>query len=77
MGRQRIADLVLGYLSADFSFTDRPILGVMLGVLVERAKDGWYTSHYQVSRVNQSHPMSPGVRPLQRHTGSRRRRARS
>ncbi|MFD4860642.1 YybH family protein [Streptomyces atratus] len=50
--RRPVADLVLGYLSVDFSFTDRPTLGVKLGVLVERAKDGWYISHYQVSGLD-------------------------
>ncbi|MYS24860.1 conserved hypothetical protein [Streptomyces sp. DvalAA-14] len=45
-------DLVLGYLEVDFSFTDRPTLGVRLGVLVRRGEDRWYISHYQVSRVD-------------------------
>lgn len=45
-------DLVLGYLDVDFSFTDRPTLGVKLGVLVKRLEDGWYISHYQVSRLD-------------------------
>ena len=43
-------DLVLGYLDVDFSFTDRPTLGVKLGVLVQCVGDRWYISHYQVSR---------------------------
>ncbi|MFB7664891.1 YybH family protein [Kitasatospora sp. NPDC056138] len=49
--RRPAADLVLGYLGVDFSFTDRPTLGVCLGVLLRRAEDGWYISHYQVSRL--------------------------
>lgn len=44
-------DLVLGYLAVDFSFTDRPRLSVYLGVLVKRTEEGWYISHYQVSRL--------------------------
>jgi uncharacterized protein (TIGR02246 family) len=47
--RQLADDLVLGYLSVDFSFTDRPTLGVYLSILAKRAADGWYISHYQVS----------------------------
>ncbi|MEU9046977.1 MULTISPECIES: hypothetical protein [unclassified Kitasatospora] len=50
--RQLADDLVLGYLSVDFSFTDRPTLGVNLSVLVQRAHDDWYISHYQVSRID-------------------------
>lgn len=50
---RRIADdAVLGYLSVDFSFTDRPTLSVLLGLLLKRATDGWYISHYQVSRLD-------------------------
>ncbi|MFF1907742.1 SgcJ/EcaC family oxidoreductase [Kitasatospora sp. NPDC058218] len=45
-------DLVLGYLAVDFSFTDRPTLGVNLGVVVERVGDAWYLGHYQVSRLD-------------------------
>ncbi|WP_026257415.1 SgcJ/EcaC family oxidoreductase [Actinopolymorpha alba] len=48
--RRLADDLVLGYLDVDFSFTDRPTLGLKLGVLVKRLEDGWYISHYQVSR---------------------------
>jgi uncharacterized protein (TIGR02246 family) len=49
--RRLADDLVLGYLDVTFSFTDRPALGVKLGVLVKRVEDGWYISHYQVSRL--------------------------
>ena len=50
---RRLADnLVLGYLSVDFSFSDRPTLTVSLGVVVKRAEDDWYISHYQVSRLD-------------------------
>lgn len=49
--RQLADDLVLGYLSVDFDFTDRPTLGVYLSTLVKREANGWYLSHYQVSRL--------------------------
>jgi ketosteroid isomerase-like protein len=42
-------DLVLGYLSVDFAFIDRPTLTVYLSVLVKRGTDGWQIIHYQVS----------------------------
>ncbi|MFI8067676.1 SgcJ/EcaC family oxidoreductase [Streptomyces sp. NPDC086033] len=49
---RRPADgLVLGYLDVDFTFTDRPTLAVKLAVLLTRAEDDWYISHYQVSRL--------------------------
>ncbi|MFJ2779264.1 SgcJ/EcaC family oxidoreductase [Kitasatospora sp. NPDC087315] len=51
--RRLADDLVLGYLGVDFSFTDRPTLGVRLGVLVRRAAEGgWFIGHYQVSRLD-------------------------
>ena len=49
--RRLASDLVLGYLSVDFSFTDRPTLTVYLGVLLKRSAEGWSISHYQVSRL--------------------------
>jgi len=49
--RRLADDLVLGYLSVDFGFTDRPDLSVYLGVIVRRAGAGWLISHYQVSRL--------------------------
>jgi uncharacterized protein (TIGR02246 family) len=48
--RRPASDLVLGYLSVGFSFTDRPALTVCLAVLVTRTAEGWSISHYQVSR---------------------------
>ncbi|WP_393076161.1 YybH family protein [Streptomyces sp. LN704] len=49
---RRPADhLVLGYLAADFSFTDRPTVSLTLGVLVEHTGEGWRIGHYQVSRL--------------------------
>jgi len=49
--RRLAGDLVLGYLSVDFSFADRPTLTVYLGVLLKRTADGWSISHYQVSHL--------------------------
>jgi uncharacterized protein (TIGR02246 family) len=50
---RRPADgLVMGYLDVDFTFTDRPTLAVKLAVLLTRAGDDWYISHYQVSRLD-------------------------
>ncbi|WP_182885226.1 SgcJ/EcaC family oxidoreductase [Microbispora sp. H10885] len=49
--RSLAADLVLGYLAVDFSFTDRPTLHVHLSVLVKRTEEGWRIAHYQVSRL--------------------------
>jgi uncharacterized protein (TIGR02246 family) len=45
-------DVVLGYLTVEFSFTDRPPLNVKLAVLVTRAGHGWYIGHYQVSHLD-------------------------
>jgi len=50
--RRPADDLVFGYLGVDFTFTDRPTLGVNLGVLLKRVEDGWYISNYQVSRLD-------------------------
>jgi uncharacterized protein (TIGR02246 family) len=47
--RRPAADLVLGYVSADFSFPDRPTVSVNLGALVTHGDDGWRIMHYQVS----------------------------
>ncbi|WP_433223434.1 YybH family protein [Microtetraspora malaysiensis] len=44
--------LVLGYLSVDFSFTDRPTLTVHLSILLQRTDHGWAIAHYQVSHLN-------------------------
>jgi hypothetical protein len=49
--RRLADDLVLGYLSVDFAFTDRPVLTVYLSVIVHHLDDSWKISHYQVSRL--------------------------
>ncbi|MEU0039051.1 nuclear transport factor 2 family protein [Streptomyces sp. NPDC006333] len=43
-------DVLLGYLSVDFSFTDRPTIPVSLGVVLRRLAGEWYIGHYQVAR---------------------------
>ena len=50
--RRLAANLVLGYLSVDFAFTDRPTLTVYLSVIVRQDGDAWRISHYQVSRLD-------------------------
>ncbi|MER7844374.1 nuclear transport factor 2 family protein [Kitasatospora sp. NPDC096077] len=48
--RRPADDVLFGYLDVDFGFTDRPTLGVKLGVLLQRTDEGWAIAHYQVSR---------------------------
>ncbi|WP_329042727.1 SgcJ/EcaC family oxidoreductase [Streptomyces sp. NBC_00178] len=43
-------DVLLGYLSVDFSFVDRPTIGVVLAVVLTRAEGEWRIAHYQVSK---------------------------
>jgi hypothetical protein len=50
--RRPADNLILGYLSVDFTFTDRPTLTVYLGVLIQPTPDGAKISHYQVSRLD-------------------------
>jgi len=40
---------VLGYVRADFAFTDGHTVGLHLGVLVTHGDDGWHILHYQAS----------------------------
>jgi uncharacterized protein (TIGR02246 family) len=49
--RRLSEDIVLGYLTVDFSFTDRPTISVNLLVLLKRSEGDWLISHYQVSRL--------------------------
>ena len=44
--------LVLGYLTVDFSFSDRATLTVSLSVIVRQDANGWRIVHYQVSRLD-------------------------
>ena len=43
--------LVFGYLTVDFSFTDRATLTVYLSVIIRQNADGWLITNYQVSRL--------------------------
>ena len=45
-------NLILGYLSVDFTFADRPTVSVYLCVVIQLAPDGAKISHYQVSRLD-------------------------
>ncbi|HEV3356414.1 MAG TPA: SgcJ/EcaC family oxidoreductase [Pseudonocardiaceae bacterium] len=49
--RRLADDLVLGYLSVDFTFADRPTVSVNLGVVLRRVEESWLIDHYQVSRL--------------------------
>jgi uncharacterized protein (TIGR02246 family) len=49
--RRLAEDVVLGYLTVDFGFTDRPTLTVYLSIIIRRTGDAWLISHYQVSRL--------------------------
>jgi uncharacterized protein (TIGR02246 family) len=49
--RRLADDLVLGYMSVDFAFTDRPTVTVYLCLIVRQVGDAWLISHYQVSRL--------------------------
>jgi uncharacterized protein (TIGR02246 family) len=49
--RRLAPDLVLGYLTVDFSFTDRPPLSVYLSVIARHVAGSWLIDHYQVSRL--------------------------
>ncbi|MFS4092088.1 SgcJ/EcaC family oxidoreductase [Streptomyces sp. AF1A] len=43
-------DVLLGHLSVDFSFTDRPTIPVTLTVVLRRVDGEWSIAHYQVAR---------------------------
>ena len=49
--RRLADDLVLAYLSVDFSFVDRPTLTVYLSVLAKQVEGGHRIAHYQVSKL--------------------------
>jgi uncharacterized protein (TIGR02246 family) len=50
--RRLADDLVLGYLTVEFAFTERPPLTVQLSVIARRIGAAWLISHYQVSRLS-------------------------
>lgn len=50
--RALAADVLLGYLDVDFTFTDRPDIHVTLGIVLKRADDRWRIAHYQVTGLD-------------------------
>jgi uncharacterized protein (TIGR02246 family) len=44
-------DLVLGYVTVDFGFSDGATLTVYLSVIIREGVGGWRIVHYQVSRL--------------------------
>jgi hypothetical protein len=59
--RSPAAGLVVGYVSADFAFPDRPTVSVNIGVVVTHGDDGRHILQYQASPLYQipasGHPM--------------------
>jgi uncharacterized protein (TIGR02246 family) len=49
--RRPAAGLVVGYVSADFTFPDRPTVSVNIGVVATHDDGGWHILHYQASRA--------------------------
>jgi len=49
--RRLSAHQVLGYVHADFTFPDRSLISVFLGVLVKQNEQGWSIIYYQASRL--------------------------
>ena len=47
--RSPTAELVLGYVRADFAFPDRATISLNLGVLVRQTDAGWRILHYQAA----------------------------
>jgi uncharacterized protein (TIGR02246 family) len=49
--RRPTADLVVGYVRADFAYPDKATASLNLGVVVTRSDDGWRILQYQASPV--------------------------
>jgi uncharacterized protein (TIGR02246 family) len=47
--RRLAAEVVLGYLTAEFSFPDRPAVGVNLGVVVQQEAGQWRIAFYEAA----------------------------
>jgi len=47
--RRPTAELVVGYVRADFALPDRPTVSLNLGVVVTHSNDGWRILQYQAS----------------------------
>jgi uncharacterized protein (TIGR02246 family) len=50
--RRHAADLIHGYVAAEFAYPDRPSINLYLGVLVTRGDGGWSIAGYQASRLD-------------------------
>jgi uncharacterized protein (TIGR02246 family) len=48
-------DVVLGYVSVEFGFTDREPIPTNLTVVAVRDGDEWRLAHYHVSRTSETH----------------------
>jgi hypothetical protein len=49
--RSPAAELVVGYVSADFAFPDRPTVSANIGVVIAHGGGGWRILQYQASRA--------------------------
>jgi len=49
--RRPAADLVVGYVRADFAFPERATISLNVGVVVAHAEEGWRILQYQASPV--------------------------
>jgi uncharacterized protein (TIGR02246 family) len=49
--RRPADDVVLGYLAATFSYSDRSAVEVAIGVVLTRGRERWQVAQYQASRV--------------------------
>jgi uncharacterized protein (TIGR02246 family) len=49
--RQPAPGVIVGYVSVDFGFRDKPTIRVHLTVVLERSDAAWLISHYHVSKV--------------------------
>ena len=47
--RRPAEDLILGYVRANFAYSDKATMSLNLGVLVTRTEAGWRILHYQAS----------------------------
>ena len=48
--RRLAEDVVLGYLSADFSYPDRPSVGITLGIVAKSDNGDWRIAFYEAAR---------------------------
>jgi uncharacterized protein (TIGR02246 family) len=50
--RSVAAELVVGYVRADFAYPDRPTVSANIGVVITHGDDGWHILQYQASRAS-------------------------